>query len=155
MNTKSNLISVKSLLVLFCAVIFSFSPKTGGDSFEIWLNGKRILQQYVYIAKGVQTLALTSTSDNDKLDIYYSHCGQIGKSRYITIKDEKNKALKVWKFTDVTDKNAAMSFKLKDILSLRKNKTDKLNLFYSSHELPDGRLLAIIVSGNETGIARK
>ena len=155
MNTKSNLIAVKSLLVLFCAVIFSFSPKTGGDSFEIWLNGKRILQQYVYIAKGVQTLGLTSTSDNDKVDIYYSHCGQIGKSRYITIKDEKDKALKVWKFTDVTDKNAAMSFKLKDILSLKKNKTDKLNLFYSSHELPDGRLLAIIVSENETGIARK
>jgi hypothetical protein len=155
MNTKSNLIAVKSLLILFCSVVFSFSPKTGGDSFEIWLNGKRILQQYVYIAKGVQTLELTSTSDNDKLDIYYSHCGQIGKSRYITIKDEKERSLKVWKFADTPGKNAAMSFKLKDILGLRKNKTDKLNLFYTSHELPDGRLLATIISENETGIARK
>ena len=119
MNTKSNLIAVKSLLVLFCSVLFSFSPKTGGDSFEIWLNGKRVLQQYVYIAKGVQTLELTSTSDNDKLDIYYSHCGQIGKARYITIKDEKERPLKVWKFADASGKNDAMSFKLKDILSLR------------------------------------
>ncbi len=155
MNPKSNWLAVKPLLIIFCAVLFSFSPKTGGDSFEIWLNGKRVLQQHVYIAKGVQTLELTSTSDNDKLDIYYSHCGQIGKSRYITIKDEKERSLKVWKFADAMDKNAAMSFKLKDILSLRKNKTDKLNLFYSSYELPNGRLLVTITSGNETGIAGK
>jgi len=127
----------------------------GGDSFEIWLNGKKVLQQFVHIAKGVQTLRLTSVSDKDELDIYYSHCGQTGKSRYITIKDDKERPLKVWKFADATGQNAAMSFKLKDILSLRKNKTDKLNLFYSSHELPDGRILATIISGNESGIARK
>jgi hypothetical protein len=47
-----------------------------------------------------------------------------------------------------------MSFKLKDVLSLRKNKTDKLNLFYSSSELPAGRVLATI-AGEETGIAGK
>jgi hypothetical protein len=44
---------------------------------------------------------------------------------------------------------------LKDLLSLKKNKTDKLNLFYSSSQLPSGRLLATIDSGKETGIARK
>jgi len=94
------------------------------------------------------------TSDNDKLDIYYSHCGQVGKDRYITIKNEKDQPIKVWKFVDATDNNVAMSLKLKDILSLRKNKTDKLNLFYSSSELPKGKVLAII-AGEETGIARK
>jgi hypothetical protein len=155
MKPNSKLIAVKSLLILFSAALFSFSVKKGGDSFEVWLNGKRVLQQYVHVAKGVQTLHLTQTSDNDKLDIYYSHCGQTGKSRYITIKDEKNRPLKVWKFNDATGNNVAMSFKLKDLLSLKKNKTDKLNLFYSSSQLPDGRLLATIDSGNETGIARK
>ncbi len=155
MKSNSKLIAVKSLLVLFCATLFSFSSKRGGDSFEIWLNGKRVLQQYVHVAKGVQTLYFAQTSDNDKLDIFYSHCGQTGKSRYITVKDEKNRPLKVWKFTDADGSNAAMSFKLKDILSLKKSKTDKLNLFYSSRELPDGRLLATIDSGNDTGIARK
>jgi hypothetical protein len=155
MKPNSKLIAVKSLLILFSAALFSFSVKKGGDSFEVWLNGKRVLQQYVHVAKGVQTLNLTQTSDNDKLDIYYSHCGQTGKNRYITIKDEKNRPLKVWKFNDATGNNVAMSFKLKDLLSLKKNKTDKLNLFYSSSQLPDGRLLATIDSGNETGIARK
>jgi len=144
----------KSLLILVCAALFSFSSKKGGDSFEIVLNGKRVLQQFVYASKGVQTIQLAATSDNDKLDIYYNHCGQVGKNRYITIKNEKDQPIKVWKFADAVDKNGAMSFKLKDILSLRKNKTDKLNLFYNSSELPAGRTLATI-AGDETGIARK
>jgi len=153
MKSYSKLITVKSLLILLCATLFSFS-KRGGDSFEIVLNGKRVLQQFVYASKGVQTIQLTQTSDNDKLDIYYSHCGQVGKNRYITIKNEKDQPIKVWKLADAADKSGAMSFKLKDILSLRKNKTDKLNLFYSSSELPAGRTLATI-AGEETGIARK
>src|SRR6476469_4146450 len=153
MKSYSKLITVKSLLILLCATLFSFS-KRGGDSFEIVLNGKRVLQQFVYASKGVQTIQLAQTSDNDKLDIYYNHCGQVGKNRYITIKNEKDQPLKVWKLADAADKNGAMSFKLKDILSLRKNKTDKLNLFYSSSELPAGRTLAVI-AGEETGVARK
>ena len=153
MKSRSKLI-VKSLLILICAALFSFSSKKGGDSFEIMLNGKRVLQQFVYASKGVQTIQLAATSDNDKLDIYYNHCGQVGKNRYITIKNEKDQPIKVWKFADAVDKNGAMSFKLKDILSLRKNKTDKLNLFYNSSELPAGRTLATI-AGDETGIARK
>jgi len=154
MKSHSKLIVAKSLLIVVCAALFSFSSKKGGDSFEIMLNGKRVLQQFVYASKGVQTIQLTATSDNDKLDIYYNHCGQVGKNRYITIKNEKDQPIKVWKFADAVDKNGAMSFKLKDILSLRKNKTDKLNLFYNSSELPAGRTLATI-AGDETGIARK
>jgi len=154
MKSYNKLFAVKSLLLLLCVTLFSFSTKKGGDSFEILLNGKRVLQQFVYASKGVQTIQLAQTSDNDKLDIYYHHCGQVGKSRYITIKDEKDQPIKVWKIADAVDKDGAMSFKLKDILSLRKNKTEKLNLFYSSSELPSGRTLATI-AGEETGIARK
>ncbi|HEV8508806.1 MAG TPA: hypothetical protein VGQ53_25600 [Chitinophagaceae bacterium] len=154
MKSHSKLIVAKSLVIMVCAALFSFSSKRGGDSFEIVLNGKRVLQQFVYASKGVQTIQLTPTSDNDKLDIYYNHCGQVGKNRYITVKNEKDQPVKIWKFADAVDKNGAMSFKLKDILSLRKNKTEKLNLFYSSSELPAGRTLAVI-AGEETGIARK
>jgi hypothetical protein len=154
MKSHSRLIIARSLLILVGATLFSFSPKRGGDSFEIVLNGKRVLQQFVYASKGVQTIQLTQTSDNDKLDIYYNHCGQVGKNRYVTIKNEKDQPIKVWKFADAVDKNGAMSFKLKDILNLRKNKTDKLNVFYSSSELPSGRTLATI-AGEDAGIARK
>ena len=154
MKSHSKLVAAKSLLILLCLTLFSFSPQKGGDSFEILLNGKRVLQQFVYASKGVQTIQLAATSDNDVLDIYYNHCGQVGKNRYITAKDEKDQPLKVWKFAEAADQRGAMSLKLKDLLSLKKNKTDKLNLFYSSKELPNGRTLATI-AGDETGIARK
>src|SRR4030095_9607720 len=155
MNSQIKSMAIRSLLVLFCAGLFSFTSNFGGDSFEVWLNGKRVLQQYVHLSKGIQTLQLANASENDRLDIYYSHCGQTGTDRYITVQDEKNRALKVWKFTDATAKNVAMSFKLKDILALKKTKTDKLNLVYSSAELTKGRLLATIVPDDGTGIARK
>jgi hypothetical protein len=113
MKSHSKLIVAKSLLILICATLFSFSSKRGGDSFEIVLNGKRVLQQFVYASKGVQTIQLTQTSDNDKLDIFYNHCGQVGKNRSITIKNEKDQPIKVWKFADAADKNEAMSFKLR------------------------------------------
>ena len=45
MKSQSKLIAVKFLLLLVCGTMFSFSPKAGGDSFEIILNGKRVLQQ--------------------------------------------------------------------------------------------------------------
>jgi hypothetical protein len=153
MRSHGKFIVIRSLLVLICAGLFSFSDKKGGDSFEIWLNGKKILQQFVHASNAVQTLQISPASDNDKLIIYYSHCGQVGKDRYITIKDENNRALKVWKFQDAIDKNAAMEFKLKDILSLRKNKAGKLGISYSSHELPEGKMLAII-TGDES-VVRK
>jgi len=141
--------------MLICLSLFSFTSKFGGDSFEVRLNGKRILQQFVHVSKGVQTLHLANASANDRLDIYYSHCGQTGTNRLITVKDEKDRPLKVWKFTDATEKNAAMSFRLKDILSLKRHKTDKLNLVYSSSQLPNGRMIATIDSENDTGIATK
>ena len=143
------------MLVFFSLTLFAFTSKWGGDSFEIWLNGKMLLQQFVHVSKGVQTLQLNPTSENDKLDIFYRHCGQTGSNRYVTIKDEGSHALKVWKFVDTDGKNAAMELKLKDVLKLKKNKNSRLNLFYSSDQLPAGRLLATIVSENETGIASR
>ena len=147
--------AVKTLLIAGCLAMFSFSSKRGGDSFEIWLNGKIVLKQFVLVSKGIQTLQLNGASENDRLDVYYSHCGQTGKSRYITIQDERGHALKVWKFADAIGQNGAMAFKVKDILRLKKNKGSKLSLFYSSNELPNGRLLATIVSENENGIAAR
>lgn len=142
-NNSRSLVT-SSLLIALCATIFSFSTaKNGGDSFEIYLNGKLVLQQALYNNKEVKSLQLTQSSENDKVDIYYSHCGQTGKNRTITIKDGQNRLLKEWHFADATGKNA-MSFKLKDILSLQNKNDNRLNLYYSSKELPDGRLLASI-----------
>lgn len=155
MKPNSRLMAVKSLLVIFCVGLFSFSSKRGGDSFEIWLNGKMMLQQFVHVSSAVQTLHLNAASENDKLDIYYRHCGQVGTNRYVTIKDENDRSLKVWKFTDSNGNNPAMSIRLKDISGLKKSKDSKLNIFYSSTELPKGKLLASLAVSNETSVAVK
>lgn len=155
MKPNSRLIVVKSLVVMFCVGLFSFSPKRGGDSFEIWLNGKMMLQQFVHVSSAVQTVHLNAASQNDQLEIYYRHCGQVGTNRYITIKDENDRSLKVWKFADSNGKTPAMSIRLKDLSSLKKSKESKLNIFYSSSELPKGKLLASLAVSNETSVAVK
>ena len=86
--------------------IFSFSKKErGGDIYEIYLNGKLLLQQRVTQAKPIQNLQLEQATENDKIEIYYSHCGQIGKARSIMIKNNQNQVLKEWHFPDAAAKS--------------------------------------------------
>jgi hypothetical protein len=156
MKTSKNLLTViKSLLIVTSTALFSFSAGKGGDSFEIYLNGKLLVQQFVYKDNSVKSLQVNYASADDRLDVYYSHCGQTGKSRYITIKDAKDRALKVWQFPDTGERKSAMTIMLKDIPGLQKNTVSSINLFYSSKELPSGRLLASISTGNASTVARK
>lgn len=134
-----------------CMILFSFSGKKGGDSFQIYVDGKLIVEQFVHASKGVQNLQLSQISSKEKIEVYYSHCGKVGKSRAISIKSADNKTLKEWKFAD-TEKKTFMTCQIKEILALQKSKSSKLNLYYSSKELPDGRLLAVI-NGSETKTA--
>jgi len=140
------------MLVLLSATILSFSVNWGGDSFRIFLNDKLVVEQYVSQQAGVKSIQLSKASSKDQVVIYYSHCGQTGKDRSITIKDGNNRVLKQWHFPDVDGSNVAMICKAGDILTLQKNNgADKLNLYYSSKELANGRLLAnIILSSDPT-----
>jgi hypothetical protein len=133
-------------------VLFSFSAKRGGDVFEIYLNGKKMLQQFAHIDKSVKTLYLASLSDNDRIDVFYSHCGQQGTNRAITIRNEKNEVIKKLSFADSKDNHSLMSFYRKDIA---KDQTAKLNLYYSAKELPEGRLLATLVWSENKVIAQR
>jgi len=138
-----------SLLALaaFFTTLFSFSVKPGGEGFEIYLNNKLMLQQYGSQMDAVKSLQLNQRLSNDQLSIKYHHCGRVGKSRMITIKDGQNKILKEWRFADATDAGASMNCKVKDIVALQKGNTSQLKLYYSSTELPKGRLLASIILG--------
>ncbi len=135
--------------VALCAILFSFSTNKGGEGFEISLNNKVVLQQYGSDLKTVKTLKLDHAADNDQLSIRYHHCGRVGKNRTITIKDGQDKVLKQWNFTDASNAAASMSCKVKDILGLRNGKNTILKLYYSSSELPKGRLLTSIVAGTK------
>jgi len=145
-NLKPALVKTFTLIVL-CLTAFSFISKAGGDRYEIYLNDKRIMQRYVgQLAVDVSSLQLDKTNYNDKLVIYYSHCGTAGKGRTILIKDEQNKVLKEWKFADATRDDASMSIPVKDILDLQKSNVNaNLGLYYfSSQYLPKGRMLTSI-----------
>ena len=136
--------------VAICVTLFSFSPKPGGEGFEISLNNKVVLQQFGSQMDAVKSMSLNQGSYNDQLTIKYHHCGKVGKNRVVTIKDGQNKILKEWHFADASTPVAAMAINVKDILALQKGNS-RVNLYYSSSELPKGRLLTTITPGNITG----
>lgn len=145
-----SIISKTIALLAISVALLSFTSKPGGEGFEIFLNNKPILQQFGKDINTVKSLQLSSSSANDMLTIKYYHCGRVGNNRVVTIRDEHNTILKQFHFTDSFIPVAAMDIPLKDILGLKKG-TVTLNLYYSSSELPKGRVLASI---NATGVNR-
>jgi len=135
-----------SLLVITTA-LFSFSAKPGGEGFEVYLNNKLILERFGNNMKAVQTIRLNEGSASDELTIKYHHCGKVGKNRVLTVKDGQDNVLKAIRFADVNYVMGGMSCRVKDIISLKKGNSSTLKLYYSSSELPEGRLLASIVTG--------
>ena len=145
-----SIISKTMSLVAISATLLSFSPKPGGEGFEISLNNKILIQRYGSDINAVNSLQLSPAASNDQLIIKYHHCGRVGKNRVITIKDGQNNLLKEFRYADVSTPVAAMSLPVKDILGLKKGSANTLKMYYSSSELPNGRLLASIVVGNST-----
>jgi len=139
-----SIISKTMALVAICTTLFSFSTKPGGEGFEIYLNNKVVLQQYGGDMNTVKSLQLTQSSPADQLTIKYHHCGKVGKNRIVTIKDNQNKVLKEFRYADAATPVSAMAVNVKDILSLKKGSGNSLKLYYSSSELPKGRMLVTI-----------
>ena len=137
------------MMLVFSVILFSFSNKMGGDSFEVYINKKLVFQQYVTRGEAVKSLQLDQSNYNAAIEVYYNHCGHTGTSRIISIRDGQNKVLKEWRFQDTPGAKTSMTCNVKDIISLQKLSNDNtLNLYYSSHELPEGRLLAAIIVTN-------
>jgi hypothetical protein len=132
------------LVITFIAAstFFSFISKPGGDVYEIHLNNKLVLKQFVYKPLPFKALSLTNANANDQLTVYYSHCGVTGKGRSITVKDSKGNTLKKWNFTDAKGNTKGMTIAVKELLQLeKKNANGSLSLTYAAKELPEGRML--------------
>ena len=138
-------ISKKLALTAICVTMFSFLPNPGGEGFEISLNNKVVIQQYGSDMNNLKSLELSQVSSNEKLTIRNHHCGKIGRNRVVTIKDGQNKILKEFRYEDPATPVGAMSLTIQDILRLKKGTTTAMKLYYSSSELPGGRILATIV----------
>lgn len=134
--------------------LFSFSTLPGGEGFEVYLNNKIIMQRFGNQLNSPQSIQLSDAAANDEITIKYHHCGRVGKNRVLTIKDSQDKVLKEIRFADVNVPVSGMSCKVKDIISLKKGNNNILKLYYSSTELPNGRLLASIVTGSNRTAGR-
>jgi len=153
---KSLLASCLSLVLISAAAFVQ--PAFGGvDSYEIYLNKKLVVKQLVTQALLLSNLQLNEANSKDVLVIYYNHCGAIGKGRSIAIKDDRGVVLKEWKFTDaagsdnysdVTGPDKGMTIPVKDLLTLEKNGAS-LSLYYSSQQLPEGRMLTHVNRGSK------
>lgn len=130
-------------MAAICAALFSFSLP-GGDSFEIYVDKKLVLRHYVSVSKEPKIFQLDSRNQDGQVNIYYNHCGQLGKARSITLRDAGGRVLKQWDFPG-TEK--FMSFKAREVLNLQKGlKNGRVTIYYSSEELPKGRLLATVAT---------
>ena len=76
----------KSLFMALVSLTALMQPVIAGtDSYRIYLNNKLILQQYVSRSLDLKSLPLSEANANDKLVIYYNHCGATGRSRSIAV----------------------------------------------------------------------
>ena len=141
-----SIFSKTTALVAVSAILFSFSPTPGGEGFEIYLNNKVVIQQFGSDIKNQKSLELNPSSPNDKLTVKYHHCGRVGKNRVVTIKDAQNNVLKEFRYADAATPVSAMSVPVKDILALKKASSNTLRLYYTSSELPKGRMLVNITT---------
>jgi hypothetical protein len=138
--------TIKPIMLLAVAALLLFAFTTGGDSFSLSLNGKLIHEQHVTRDnKTVKTITLSAGAEADVLNIRYSHCGKTGHARNISVKDAQQKTLKTWHFPDSESAAANMSISVKELVVLQKNSA-KLNLVYSSTELPDGKSLVMLAA---------
>ena len=140
-------------IAVFASVIFvlsSFSSPFGGECFEIYQDSKLVLQRCGKDMNSVQTISLNSSASESELTVKYFHCGQVGKNRVLTLKSSDGKTLKEWKFANATGSVTGMKCGVKEIFSVKVSNSSTLQLYYTSTELPEGKLLAIINTSGGT-----
>lgn len=138
----SKLSGVKLLgLTALSGMLFSFYG-LGGEGYTIRMGDKLLIEQHVTLRSAVPRFALHRSDAGKELSIYYSHCGLIGKSRSISVRDEQGKVLKEWKYADALTEHNPMVCKVNDILALQLQARNTIQLVYSSKEIPAGKVLA-------------
>jgi len=135
-----SLITKAMALAGICTALVSFAAMPGGEGFEILLNNKVIVQKFGTDVTKTESMVFSQQSPGDQLIVKYYHCGKAGKNRIIAVKNDHDKILKEFLYGDASTGAAGMSLKLKDIITLKKG-NNPLKLFYSSSELPNGRVL--------------
>lgn len=133
------------MLVVLCAVLFSFAPMPGAHNYQVFLDNKLVLEQYADYRKEAPSLPLDPQGDYKEISVRYNECGKTVSGRIISVKDDDGKLLKVWTF-EGTAKGLEnpMTVKVKDIIALKQKNSNILKLYYSSREFAQGQQVATI-----------
>lgn len=126
-------------LLSFCILAIATQALAGRDHLKVYLNNQLIHEQYVGEPVKLSLLKLDRSNINDRLTFHYSHCGQIGTGRKLSIRDDNGGIIREWKFADASGKQSGMVIAVKELLQLRQ---DNLRFFYTATELPKGQLMA-------------
>ncbi len=154
MKKSIKLLVLQLVWVALCFALFSFSTMPGGDSYEIYLGNKLMIQQRVYLQKEVPTFSIAPGMNQEMLSITYDHCGRAGTARTISIRDTRDEVLKEWHFADAADgTKAPMVLKVNDLVGFDHGRGTILKLYYSSKELPTRRMLASVQVDKDSNTA--
>jgi hypothetical protein len=146
---------INSLIgVILCSILLSFSTTPGAHNFQVYLDNKLMIDQYVNLKMNVPTLRVDPADNYSQLIVKYNECGRKVTGRKITVKDDQNNVLKDWTFEGASSGyEDAMTCKLKDVIAVKQNGSNTLKLFYSSKEFPEGQQLANLVISPDAGTA--
>ena len=144
LKLKSTIQNILIMLALGLSAT-AYTPKLGLDSYEIYLNDKLIMKQFVNHPLNLRTLRLENASPQDELWVKYTHCTNkgAGSDRSIVLSDDKGHQLTEWKFANSGAGNKPMKVSVGELLRMEKEHKDhQISLYYKSNELPKGELLA-------------
>jgi len=134
-------------LITLSLTAFGFTTKFGLDGYEIYLNNKLILKQYVNQPVSLRVLQLDKANEGDELHVRYTHCSNKGPGtgRSIVLKDEQGNTLKKWAFAYAIGSDFNMTIAVKELLQIeKKNTLHELSLYYTARELPKGEMLGFV-----------
>ena len=134
------------LVAAMAIAMLSFTTLPGGEFYRITVNGKQVIEQFLTKSQETPTLHINAFGSNDKLSVYYNHCGEMGTNRVITLKSSE-RIQKTWKFNAASGDQ--MTINLKELSAVAKG-SESYQLVYSSNELAKSRVLANVRIGGAT-----
>lgn len=132
------------------AILFSFAPRPGAHSVQVYLDSKLMIDQYVNFKSEAPRLVLDPAEKFNQLIVKYSECGRTVTGRVLTLKDDHNNVVKDWRYEGSSKGfSESMSCAVKDIVALKQKGSHTLKLFYSSNDFPEGHQVAYLVIGTK------
>lgn len=142
--------ATKLFVAIATVTLCSFAFVPGGASYEVYLNNERVIKEHLYGQKEAPpTLPLNMRTAQDELSVTFNNCGKIDTGRKISLKDEQEKTLKEWSFSDSPDIKNKMVIRVSEITGF-KQQHSRAKLVYSSRELSTDVHLITLQLANAT-----